>query len=138
MPEAHSTPRPVGRRGDAARETLFQRIDAIVGSIRPAEALAEALAPHLNAPATARASMTPALPAATSPKAPVHGATLTGAHVAHHQSSRGEADPVFGRLLERWFALERDRVLGEHLHLDQVKAVANAYAASEPELRVVR
>jgi hypothetical protein len=130
--EATSTPRPVARRGDAARETLFQRIDAIVGSIHPAEAIAEAMVPRTVVP---RADARP-VPSAVG--APVHGTTLTAAHVAHSQSSKGEADPVFGRLLERWFALERDRVLGEHLHLDQVKAVANAYAPGEPDLRVMR
>lgn len=138
MHEAHSTPRPVGRRGDAARETLFQRIDAIVGSIHPVEAMAEAFGQRAHAPAASPRPASPANAGASMPGASMPGATLMGAQVAHGQSSHGEADPVFGRLLERWFALERDRVLGEHLHLDQVKAVANAYAASEPELRVVR
>ncbi len=135
MPEAHLTPRPVGRRGEAARETLFQRIDAIVGSIHPVEARAEALAARAGAPFPA-ASLTGAYSAHTAQLARVAHAE----HTAHSPSVPSEADPVFGRLLERWFALERDRVLGEHLHLDQVKAVANSYAAPqpEPELRVVR
>lgn len=131
MPESPSTLRPVTRRGDAARETLFQRIDAIVGSIRPAHAAAKAEVP--SASATAPAPVPPALAGAS-----LASATLTDANVAHRHSSPTEADPVFGRLLERWFALERDRVLGEHLHLDQVKAVAGAYAAEETALRVVR
>ena len=123
VPETPSSVRP-GRRGETAREALFQRIDAIVGSIRPAVGLAAKVA---------------ASGALSSPSSAPTNTTLVDAHVAHAQSSRKEADPVFGRLLERWFALERDRVLGEHLHLDQVKAVATAYAPpDEPDLRVVR
>ena len=123
MPETPSSPRPTGRRGDHAREALFQRIDVIVGSIRPAKDSAHSMAPRAQA----------ATPAPTAV-----GATLVGAQVAQSAASPKEADPVFGRLLERWFALERDRVLGEHLHLDQVKAVAREYAPADQELRVVR
>lgn len=123
--ESNKAPRATGRRSDTGRETFFQRIDAIVGSIRPAAK------PDEPARAQAMPPVPPVPPALAS-------ATMVGAHLAHAASSANEQDPVFGRLLERWFALERDRVLGEHLHLDQVKAVATAYATPEPELRVVR
>ncbi len=127
MSEAPLSSRSAGRRGDGARETLFQRIDAIVGSIRPTADLAEVMASHLRTPQAPKAA-TPAVAATASAVQPA----------AAQPKALGENDPVFGRLLERWFALERDRVLGEHLHLDQVKAVATAYAVPEAELRVVR
>ncbi len=123
--ETTKGPRAPGRRADAGRETFFQRIDAIVGSIRPAAK------PEEPARAQAMPPVPPVPPALAS-------ATMMGAQLAHAASSTEEQDPVFGRLLERWFALERDRVLGEHLHLDQVKAVASAYVPPERDLRVVR
>ena len=50
---------------------------------------------------------------------------------AHSVSARattepGEAD--FGKALQRWLDLERQRISGEFSHLDQVQAVAEAYA----------
>ncbi|MBI3789770.1 MAG: hypothetical protein HY275_02695 [Gemmatimonadetes bacterium] len=125
MHETPKSPRANGRRGDQARETLFQRIDAIVGSIRPA-------------PQPETAPRAQALPPVPPVPPALAGASMVGANLAHAAATHVDADPVFGRLLERWFALERDRVLGEHLHLDQVRAVASSYAGGETELRVVR
>ena len=135
MSETPSSPRPAARRPDDTRNVLFQRIDAIVGSIRPAASAASA--------ASAAAA---AIPPGTNPAPPrakpldvrlgpeSAGATTS---VTATPGAPAEADPVFGRLLEKWFALERDRVLGEHLHLDQVQAVAGAYETTG-SLRVVR
>ena len=129
MSETPSSPRPAAQRPDDTRNVLFQRIDAIVGSIRPAaSAAAAAIAPDAN-PAPPRAKP---LEVRLGPESA--GATTS---VTATPGAPAEADPVFGRLLEKWFALERDRVLGEHLHLDQVQAVAGAYETTG-SLRVVR
>ncbi len=132
MSETPSSPRPAARRPDDTRNVLFQRIDAIVGSIRPAAAAAAAAAAAIAPGATPAPPRAKPLDVRLGPESA--GAT-PGASAA--PGAPAEADPVFGRLLEKWFALERDRVLGEHLHLDQVQAVAGAYETTG-SLRVVR
>lgn len=127
--ETPSSPRPAARRADDTRSVLFQRIDAIVGSIRPAAAtVVAAVAPG----ATVASPRAKALDVRVEPAV---ASTATGAPA--ESGPQAAPDPVFGRLLEKWFALERDRVLGEHLHLDQVQAVAGAYDTTN-SLRVVR
>ena len=91
-----------------------------------------AMRPHRNARAAASGSALDvtvgeaAAPADVAPRQlpPV----MAHAHAvsARAATEPGEAD--FGKALQRWLDLERQRISGEFSHLDQVQAVAEAYA----------
>lgn len=53
---------------------------------------------------------------------------MASAHRVSARSSGELGEPDFGGALQRWLNLERHRIVGEFSHLDQVQAVAEAYA----------
>ena len=76
------------------------------------------------------------LPAPTADSPERHLPLVTAS--AHGVAARAALDelgtPDFGKALRRWLDLERNRMFGELSNLDQVQAVATAYADREVAL----
>jgi hypothetical protein len=111
-----SVPARVGDSPGIARLAATARADAAAGSTLDVTVGADprAAAPPADGPARQ-------LPLVT---ASAHG-------VAAKASADELGKPDFGKALRRWLDLERDRMFGELSNLDQVHAVARAYAERE-------